>query len=104
MHGVLLTAVTGAAAFVFDRNPELSRPARWWTLGGSMALLVVTVGVVGVLTVHLSAQVVDACPQGVSDPPVIGSARVETGRSAAHGIGTSRPAEIVRLTGGRSST
>ncbi|MGQ1840106.1 hypothetical protein ACT4S2_16840 [Kocuria turfanensis] len=100
----VLVALTAGTVLLVRRARSSGRPTRWWTLGGSMALLVVTVSVVGVFAVHQSAQVMDAFQQGMTDPPVIGSARAETSRSAAHGIGTSRPAEIVRLTGGRSST
>jgi hypothetical protein len=47
-----------------------------------VALVIVTVGVFVVINVHQCAQIMDGFQQGVTDPPIIGHARVETSRAA----------------------
>ncbi|TDL43017.1 hypothetical protein [Kocuria rosea] len=87
----VMVALTAGTVLMVRRARASGRPTRWWTLSGSMALVVVTVGVVAVFNVHQSAQIMDAFQQGVTDPPIIGHARVETSRAPDQGVGTGLP-------------
>lgn len=87
----VMAALTVGTVPMVGRARAAGRPTRWWTLGGSVALVVVTVGVVAVFSFHQSAQILDAFQQGVTDPPIIGHARVETSRAAESWVGASIP-------------
>lgn len=84
----VMVALTGGTVLMVRRARVCGRPTRWWTFSGSMALVVVTAGVVAVFNVHQSAQIMDAFQQGVTHPPIIGHARVEISRAADQGVGT----------------
>lgn len=87
----VMAILTAGTVLMVRRARDRGRPTRGWTLGGSMALVVVTVGVVAVFNVHQSAQVLDALQQGRTDPPIIGQARVETSRAADSWVETPIP-------------
>ncbi|MGG7655309.1 hypothetical protein [Kocuria rosea] len=87
----VMVALTASTILMVRRARDAGRPTRWWTLGGSVALVIVTVGVIAVFNVHQRGQIMDAFQQGVTDPPIIGHARVETSRAADQGGGTDLP-------------
>lgn len=87
----VVVSLTATTVLMVRRARDAGRPTRRWTLGGSVALVIVTVGVFVVINVHQRAQIMDGFQQGVTDPPIIGHARVETSRAADQGGGTDLP-------------
>lgn len=81
----VMAALTAGTVLAGRWARACRRPTRWWTLGGSAALVVFTVGVVAVFTFHQSAHILESFQQGVSDPPLFGSARIETSRATDPG-------------------
>lgn len=87
----VIVALTAGTVLMVRRARASGRPTRWWTLGGSVALVIVTVGVIAVFNVYQRAQIMDAFQQGVTDPPIIGHARVGISRAADPGPETVIP-------------